>query len=192
MASIILTETNPVVMKAAGGGGSQSSVLTDTSPIVAKAAGGGGSQSAVLTETSPVVLRAAGGGGRQTAMLTDWPPALPKPTVSTDPPTGVGVTSTTLNGYLDDDGGFPSECAFEWGRTESYGRITPVQDKRAGERFSQVLTDLEADTTYHFRALASNGFGLSYGNDRVFKTLSTRTPPYFQGPFFSLLEGDIP
>ncbi|MFQ6122690.1 MAG: hypothetical protein ACE5LA_06505 [Dehalococcoidales bacterium] len=40
------------------------------------------------------------------------------------------------------------------GLTEGYGNVTPIQTKVAGEHFSQVLTGMEPDTIYHFRALA--------------------------------------
>ncbi len=112
------------------------------------------------------------------------------PAVTTDPATELGTIAATLNGTLDDDGGELCDCGFEWGLTESYGKITPAQGKTSGEYFSQVLTELEPDTVYHFRSLASNVYGLSYGVDRAFKPLSLKPPPYFQGPLMSLLEED--
>ncbi len=112
------------------------------------------------------------------------------PAVTTDPATELGTIAATLNGTLDDDGGELCDCGFEWGLTESYGKITPAQGKTAGEHFSQLLTRLEPDTVYHFRALASNVFGLSHGIDGAFRTLSPMPPPYFQSPLISLLEED--
>jgi hypothetical protein len=130
------------------------------------------------------------GGGRRVFVLEEIPPilSLPLPEVTTGPATEIGLTEVTINGFLEDDGRMLCECAFEWGLTESYGKITPAQGKTAGEHFTQLLTGLEPDTVYHFRALASNVFGLSHGIDRAFRTLSIMPPPYFQEPLISLLE----
>ena len=114
--------------------------------------------------------------------------SLVTPTVISGPVTDIGLIEATINGFLEGDGGVPCNCAFEWGLTESYGKITPLQSKTAGEYFSQILTGLEPDTAYHFRVLASNIHGLSYGSDRVFRTLSTLSHPYLQSPLISLLE----
>ncbi len=120
--------------------------------------------------------------------LYSIPEVTIEPAVSTDPATVVTAGAAVLNGMLNDDGGEPSGCGFEWGETNGYGKITPVQSKTAGERFSQLLTGLEPDTTYHFRAFASNGIGSSSGSDRVLRTLGTVPPSYFQEPFIPLLE----
>ncbi|GAI40931.1 unnamed protein product, partial [marine sediment metagenome] len=48
------------------------------------------------------------------------------PTVTTNPATLVGTTSSTLNGALDDDGGEACNCGFEWGETIAYGNTTPT------------------------------------------------------------------
>ena len=164
--------------------------------IVVKAPGGGPSHYAAwrANGSSAAYARGCGeltfnGGSTWTsytaydAMFEEW--GLIFATVTTDPATSVGTTSAILNGIL---GGEAYDCGFEWGLTESYGRITPIQRKTAGEHFSQVLTELEPDTRYHFRAFASNINRLSHGEDRVFRTLSTMPPSYFQGPFISLLE----
>jgi len=122
--------------------------------------------------------------------MEEIPPilSLPLPEVTTGPATEIRLIEATINGFLEDDGGLLCNCAFEWGLTESYGKVTSIQNKTAGEHFSQILTGLEPDTIYHFRALASNVFGLSHGMDRAFRTLSTMPPSYFQGSLISLLE----
>ena len=50
--------------------------LTDTNPEISKAAGGGGLELAALTDTSPAIGKAAGGGGREHIWLYDHPPVL--------------------------------------------------------------------------------------------------------------------
>jgi len=93
------------------------------------------------------------------------------PTVTTDPATGVGVESATLNGTLNDQGAAPSDCGFEWGETDAYGNTTPTQSRTTGQTFAQTITGLDPNKTYHFRAFATNPAGTSYGADRMFTTL---------------------
>jgi len=95
---------------------------------------------------------------------------LAPPSVTTMPPTNIGAISATLNGMLDSDGGLPSDCGFEWGPDTNYGNITPTEQKSTGETFSQVIGGLQPNTTYHFRAFATNPYGTSYGSDQSFTT----------------------
>lgn len=92
------------------------------------------------------------------------------PSVTTEPATNVGATSANLKGLLDSDGGLPSDCGFEWGLDTGYGNITPTEQKTTGDAFSQLISGLQANTTYHFRAIATNLYGTSYGSDRSFTT----------------------
>jgi len=184
------TEVNPSHSEGSGGG-RRSHSDTEQNPTFG-AGSGGGRRTFVETELLPTQVIGAGGGRRE-FVLEEIPPvlSLPLPEVATGPATEIGLTETTINGLLEDDGGFLCDCAFEWGLTESYGNITPVQGKAAGEYFSQLMTGLEPDTVYHFRAVASNIFGRSHGIDRAFRTPSTVTPPYFQSPLVLLLEETV-
>ena len=181
------TEINPSHAEGSGGGRRSHSVTEET-PAPATGSGGG---RRIFSETELIPAYYKGeGGGRRVFILEAIPPvlSLPLPEVVTDPATGIGLTEATINGLLEEDGGFICDCAFEWGLTESYGKVTPMQSKTAGDDFSQLITGLEPDTLYHFRAIAYNVFGLSRGVDRVFRTLNTVIPPYFQNPLISLLE----
>ena len=89
--------------------------------------------------------------------------------VTTDPATGLIVIAAILNGTLNQDGGEACECGFEWGETVAYGETTPTESKTTGEAFSQVIGG-SPNTTYHFRAFATNSVGTSYGVDRSFAT----------------------
>lgn len=145
--------------------------LTETNPVITKAAGGGAAKAATLTETNPVITKAAGGGGRQSPIGTETNPPYElhyPPTCSTDPPTPIASRQSTLNGYLDDDGGDACDCGFEWGETIAYGNVTPTQSRTTGQSFAQTISGLDPGTTYHFRAIATNPQGTTYGDDRSF------------------------
>jgi len=181
------TEINPSHSEGSGGG-MRSHTVIEQSPIPGVGSGGG-RRIFVETELIPTYDKGAG-GGRKAFVLEDIPPilSLPLPDVTTGPAIKIGLIEATINGFLEDDGGMLCSCVFEWGLTDSYGKVTPVQDKTAGDHFSEPLTGLIPDTIYHFRAIAYNVFGLSRGSDRAFRTLNTVPLPYFQNPLISLLE----
>jgi hypothetical protein len=96
--------------------------------------------------------------------------------LTTDPPTGVTATSAELNGSFDADGR-ETHYFFEWGETASYGNETPAApgDLAPGTsgRVSVppvTISGLGAGFTYHYRIVASNPTGTSYGSDRVLRT----------------------
>ena len=107
--------------------------------------------------------------GRCTQLYVEMTYAAP-PSVTTLPPTNIGVTSASLNGMLDSDGGLPSDCGFEWGPDTNYGAVTPTEQKSTGQAFSRVISGLQPGITYHFRAFATNVYGTSCGSDRSFTT----------------------
>jgi len=106
------------------------------------------------------------------------PPAAPK--VDALDATEIGHDSATLKGRLIDTGYWSNvDCYFEWGKTTSYGKVTPKVRMYEGEEgltfFSELLHLLEPDTTYHFRAfvvpLGERSEGVvGYGSDRSFTT----------------------
>ncbi|MBA7656517.1 hypothetical protein ES703_64443 [subsurface metagenome] len=141
-----------------------------------------------------------GGSGWNVFTETELSPvlSLPAPEVTTDPALWIGPTSATLNGTLDSGGAIqPCDCGFEWGETVAYGETTPTEEKSTGESFSQVITGLLPNTTYHFRALAT-GYGTDNGADRTFVTapvviLSTVTtdPTTGRGALAATLNGTL-
>ncbi|MBA7659507.1 hypothetical protein ES703_67488 [subsurface metagenome] len=99
------------------------------------------------------------------------------PTVTTNPATDIKATSATLKGTLVDDGGEACDCNFEWGETDAYEHgATSPQSKTTGEDFSQAITGLLPNRTYHFRAKVTNSAGTGYGDDRAFKTTALGSP----------------
>lgn len=82
------------------------------------------------------------------------------------------MAQATLNGQLIGDGGLVCDVSFEWGTTTDYGQETPWQGGfTSGMFFSATIYGLGEGVLYHFRAVARNSMGISYGNDMAFVTL---------------------
>ena len=108
--------------------------------------------------------------------------------IATNPATEIDPTAVTLNGALDPDG-LATTFRFEWGKSVEYGRTTPaVPGKDVGTTapgsipLSLRLEDLEEGTTYHYRIVATNVTGSSFGGDQSFKTPQV---PGIEGVFSS-------
>ncbi len=104
------------------------------------------------------------------ALVINYSEAVTAPTVTTQAATGLGPIAATLNGTLDSDGGESCDCGFEYGETTDYGTETPTGSKTSGETFSQPITGLAPNKTYHFRAIATNSAGTVNGADRSLTT----------------------
>jgi uncharacterized protein (TIGR02145 family) len=82
-------------------------------------------------------------------------------------------TSATLTGYVNANGNTTS-IKFEYGKTTSYGSILlGIPDNANGTTDvpSRVdLTGLTKSTNYHFRIIAENRAGITYGEDKTFTT----------------------
>ena len=94
---------------------------------------------------------------------------------SPSPVTGAasGVTSTTatVNGTIGP--GASSTAYFQYGTTSAYGASTAGQGLPASGSTSSVaagIGGLAPATTYHFRIVAQNSGGVSYGADQTFTT----------------------
>jgi hypothetical protein len=95
------------------------------------------------------------------------------PDVTSENATSVGHTDATLNGTAAPDargGGPVSACYFEYGTSESYGSSVPCEQATPISQSTQVsaaLSSLTQDKTYHYRLVAANGDGTSYGADQA-------------------------
>jgi len=95
------------------------------------------------------------------------------PTVFTTGTTFVTSTSATLNGTVNPNGE-ATTYYFEYGLDTSYG--SPTSSASAGSGTSAVsvnasISGLSSDTTYHYRLVATNSDGTSYGDDKTFNTI---------------------
>lgn len=101
------------------------------------------------------------------------------PTVLTGTASNVTRTSAVLNAFVDPNGEAVSACHFDWGTTPAYGHLSSCSSlPGSGQSLVAVaaaIGGLTKGTTYHFRIVATNPSGTSYGFDRTFSTL-TRPP----------------
>jgi len=95
----------------------------------------------------------------------------------------IGAFTAELTGSANPNG-LATTGQYQWGLTTAYGNVTPVKSLGAGTSFQfidgGILTGLTCNTTYHFRATATNANGTSNGNDVTFQTLPC-TPQTFTG-----------
>lgn len=96
------------------------------------------------------------------------------PSVSTGAASSVTQHTATLSASVNPNGGNVSYCAFQYGTSLSYGASAPCSGL-PGSGTSPVgvaagVTGLSANTTYHFRIVATNADGTSYGGDQTLTT----------------------
>lgn len=94
------------------------------------------------------------------------------PTVTVQPALSVGATGATLNGTitLADSAGNATVQGFNWGLTSAYGNVASAAGSFAAGAFSQLLSGLAANTTYHYQAFATGPTGTGVSADATFKT----------------------
>ena len=115
--------------------------------------------------------------GEDLLFLTD-PPDPPQVTETVA--TGVSATGATLSAMVNPNMG-KTFFQFEYGTTAGYGSHTPASSSIGqGETFqpvSEPLAGLNPGTTYHFRTVATNFGGTTFGSDQVFTTTAGPSPP---------------
>jgi sugar lactone lactonase YvrE len=131
-----------------------------------------------ITKISTTGVRTTFAAGLFNPQYLALEPAIPSPAVTTSPATNVASFSATLNGSLNPRG-FTTTVDFQYGLTTSYGSTTPVQTQTGNtiRPISANISSLSANTIYHFRIVAHNSTGTSFGGDRIFTTLSATGPP---------------
>lgn len=119
--------------------------------------------------------------------------AMPSPPeAGTLAATAIRDTAATLHARVNANG-IATALSFEFGPTVAYGSVVaanPATLASAGETaVTAQLTGLLSGTTYHFRVVATNAGGTSYGEDLTFTTsslaslaaLATDAGPLFPG-----------
>lgn len=99
--------------------------------------------------------------------VTSVTPATPV----TSSPSAVAATSATLHGTVLTEA--VASASFQYGTTAAYGTTTPavaLAYAPAAQAVAANLAGLAAGTTYHYRAVAHNAGGTSYGADETFTT----------------------
>ena len=104
-------------------------------------------------------------GGDQTFTTTG------QPVVHTGSATAVSSNGATLTGSLDPNG-HATTWYFQYGPTTTYGVLTPTRSASSGgaRSVSETIASLTPGKTYHFRLVATNSVGPSYGADTTFTT----------------------
>ncbi len=149
---------------------------SDTNPVAVSASAG------ALAANRAYHYRAfarnpAGAGYGDDATFTTLPDP---PTVTTEPPSSVGPGYATLSASVNPNGARVTSCRFEYGASSGYGASLPCSPQALeGESPLAVsaTAPVDADAGYHFRIVASNSGGGSYGADQTFTTPKPPTPP---------------
>ncbi len=99
------------------------------------------------------------------------------PTVDSTTVENAGYTNATVTAKINPQG-TASVYHFEYGTTGSYGTTVPIPDGPLGAGSEDVtvsvpLTGLTEASTYHYRVVASNTWGVANGPDQTFTTYTT-------------------
>jgi hypothetical protein len=94
------------------------------------------------------------------------------PTATTAAASNLTSSGATLNGTVNDNGASTS-VSFEYGLTTAYGSTataTPATVSAGATSVSAALPGLSANTTYHYRVVATSSLGTTRGDDVAFTT----------------------
>lgn len=113
--------------------------------------------------------------------LSDGPTFVEEgfPVVTTDPIGSVSINSVLVGGNVKDDQGSSVTARGICYGGESLPALSgtcTVNGSGTGA-FSTTISGLIPSTVYHIRAYATNAFGTSYGEEKVFVTTSLEIPP---------------
>jgi hypothetical protein len=105
-----------------------------------------------------------------TVILTIYCDVAQAPTVTTGPANKVTQHSAILTGIVNPNG-LLTTYYFQWGLTTAYGNVTSSQS--AGSGWDNVvvsanLSGLTQNANYHYRLVATNSAGTTYGADMSF------------------------
>lgn len=115
-----------------------------------------------------------GAGGTVTSAETPFSTVAPPPFAYSGGAAPRTETTARLNGWVNPRNN-PTTYHFEYGPTSSYGTSLPATPESVGGGEAQLpvsaeLTGLAPGATYHFRLVAENTVGTTFGEDRTFTT----------------------
>lgn len=99
-------------------------------------------------------------------------------------PTGLGATRATLQGSFDSHGR-PASAYFQFGGDDHYGLRTTSRPFAGSSALSAAVTELDPDTTYHFRLIVVSDGVATAGGDRSFRTARACVVPSLGGQTLS-------
>ncbi len=105
--------------------------------------------------------------------MTFTTPPNSAPTVTSSNATNIASTTAQFNGLVNPHG-LPTNVSFQYGTTTSYG--SAVSAGSWGNTNTDIpinlpISNLLSSNMYHYRIVAQNSLGTSYGNDITFNTL---------------------
>jgi hypothetical protein len=159
-------------------GGVSSEAITENDPYVTPALIRG---IANLTPSTTYHYRFVvenGSGKTYGADHTFTTAGLTPPAVSTGAASGVTTTSVTLSGVVDPES-LQTSYEFQLGETAEYGGAQIFGNAGGGageESVATTLSYLVPGATYHYRVVATNVDGTTYGADRTFTTPAVPSP----------------
>jgi len=163
--------------------GTSSGVYTKTVPEPAESAGSelnGKSVSYTITGLTRGTkyyfrITASNAGGKATGSEKSFV-TNSAPVATTLAATAIKPHSATLNGTVAPHG-LATKYQFEYGTTISYGTKAPIspaelksQSESGSESVEQPVAGLTEETVYHYRLVAENALGTSFGEDKTFTT----------------------
>jgi hypothetical protein len=108
---------------------------------------------------------------------------------------GVGGTTVTLNGEVNPEGAQVTDCTFQYGEGEVYGKVAPCETEPgeplgSGEALVKVhanVEGLQGATTYHFRVHAANEGRAAIDSEH--QAFTTKTTAVIEATTDSEVEG---
>lgn len=106
----------------------------------------------------------------------------PPPTVKTDLPENITVTTATLVGLVTPNGA-ATDATFELGKTDGYGfnlpaAQNPIAANAASTKVTYAAGGLDCNTNYYYRVKAVSSAGTSFGGNIIFTTSACPKTPH--------------